>query len=94
MKFKHYILAPDLDEAAYMGNIGFEELVKYYQTASKKDIIRIDEIIERGDWDEFKKQIKPTKIDETVIWGECEYCNATISTYFREYKIEVREFEE
>ena len=60
-KFRNYILAPEnIDEAAYHGNIGFEELVEFYQTASKKDIIRMDEIIERGDWMGFKDMIYKT----------------------------------
>lgn len=58
MKFKHYILAPDnIDEAAYMGNIGFEELCNYYQKASSKEIKIMEDIIKEEDWDKFKKQI-------------------------------------
>lgn len=31
------------------------------------------------------------KHDETCIWGVCEKCSATVTTFFREYKIEVEE---
>ena len=57
MKFKNYILSPDLDEAAYMGNIGFEELTRYYQKASDKEIKIMEKIIKKEDWEGFKKQI-------------------------------------
>jgi len=57
MKFKHYILSPDLDEAAYMGNIGFAEMVEYYQKASNAQIKEIEKVIKKDDWDGFKNLI-------------------------------------
>ena len=49
---------PGLDEAAYPGNIGFEELVRYYKVASEKDIKIIEKMIKNSDWNGFKKQIQ------------------------------------
>jgi len=57
MKFKHYILSPNLDEAAYMGNIGFTEMVEYYQKASNAQIKEIEKVIKKDDWDGFKNLI-------------------------------------
>jgi hypothetical protein len=45
-KFKHYILEPGkLSEAAYGGNIGFEEMVKFYQEADASQIKEMEKII-------------------------------------------------
>lgn len=57
MKFKNYILAPDIDEAAYMGNVGFEEMVEYYQKASNDEIKEMEKIIKKSDWNGFKSLI-------------------------------------
>ena len=57
MKFKHYILSPDLDEAAYMGNLGFEEMVNFYQKADDKEIKKMESVIKKGDWNGFKNLI-------------------------------------
>lgn len=54
MKLKQYII----NEAAYPGNIGFEELVKFYQIASESDIKKMEEIIKNEDWDGFRLLIK------------------------------------
>lgn len=57
-KLKKYIMAPDVNEASYAGNIGFEEMVKFYQKASQQDIDKMEEIIKNSDWEKFKKMIK------------------------------------
>ena len=58
-KFKHYILEPGkLSEAAYGGNIGFEEMVKFYQEADASQIKEMEKIIKNEDWEAFKKMIK------------------------------------
>jgi hypothetical protein len=44
-KFKHYILG----EAAYQGNIGFMEMAQFYQTASKSDIKKMEQIVKKED---------------------------------------------
>ena len=52
-------MAPGLmNEAAYPGNIGFEELVEYYRKASKKEVKRIEDLIRKEDWAGFKVQIQ------------------------------------
>lgn len=56
-KLKNYILAPTVAEAAYMGNIGFEEMVKFYEVANRPDKEKMEKIIQSGDWDEFRKLI-------------------------------------
>jgi len=57
-KFKKYILMPGLSEAAYPGNVGFEEMVKFWQTAGDKDLIKMQNAIENNDWNEFKRLIQ------------------------------------
>lgn len=59
-KLGRYIMAPkgSLDEMIYDGNIGFEEMVKFYQNASDADAMRMGIIVKRGDWESFKKLIK------------------------------------
>ena len=52
-KDEHYITSP-LNEAAYPGNMGFEEMVKFYRKASDKEIDQMEEVIRKGDWTEFK----------------------------------------
>jgi hypothetical protein len=51
MKFKHYIVAPGrkMDEAAYGGNVGFEEMVKFYQEASPSEIKEMEKIVKAED---------------------------------------------
>ena len=52
-KLKNYIIG----EASYFGNIGFAEMVKFYQIANDKEIEEIEKIIKNNDWDGFKKLI-------------------------------------
>jgi enolase len=47
-----------ITEAPFPGNIGFEEMVKFYQNADKKQITEMEKIIKNNDWEGFKKQIK------------------------------------
>lgn len=58
MKFEHYIVKSMLDEAAYEGNLGFQELVKFYQEADNTEIDKMERIIKNDDWDGFKDLIK------------------------------------
>lgn len=51
-------MAPNLGEAAYPGNIGFEELIEFYKKASKSEITKMEKIIESGSWDKFKSMIE------------------------------------
>ena len=57
-KFKKFIVMPGLDEAAYPGNVGFEEMVKFWQMASDKDLVKMQNAIENSDWNEFKRLIQ------------------------------------
>ena len=53
-----------INEAAYEGNIGFEELAKFYQIADQSDIKKMEEIIKDEDWIAFKRLIrKVTKVN-------------------------------
>jgi len=47
-----------ITEAAYPGNIGFEEITKYYQTATPTEIKKLESIIKKANWEDFKKQIE------------------------------------
>ncbi len=42
----------------YEGNIGFEEMVKFYQKANDDQIEKMEEIIKKDDWESFKKLIR------------------------------------
>jgi hypothetical protein len=57
MRLKQYILMPGLSEAAYPGNIGFEEIVEFYQVASKSEIAEMEKVIKKGDWNKFKQLV-------------------------------------
>jgi len=58
-RLKNYILPPDnVNEAAYFGNIGFEELMEFYKKANRREEFQMKKIIERGDWEAFRKMIK------------------------------------
>ena len=51
--FKHMI-----SEAAYPGNIGFQEMALFYQQATPKEIKEMEKIIKAEDWTGFKKLIQ------------------------------------
>lgn len=53
MRLKQY-----LTELAYPGNLGFQEMIKFYKKASKQDQTKMDKIVKDQDWKEFKKLIK------------------------------------
>lgn len=59
-KFGRYIMSPksNIDEKTYEGNIGFEEMVNFYRTASSKDINLMEKIIKEEDWLGFKNLIR------------------------------------
>jgi len=57
-RMKQYIINhDDLSEAAYPENLGFQELVEFYQKASKSEIDKMERLIKNDDWAEFKKLI-------------------------------------
>jgi hypothetical protein len=53
MRFKNF-----LSEKAYSGNMGFEELVKFYDAASEKEKKEMERILDKDDWESFKALIK------------------------------------
>lgn len=55
-KFKDRMIT--LGEAAYPNNVGFSEMVTFYQVASPADIKKMESIIKAEDWEGFKKLIQ------------------------------------
>ena len=53
-----FIWEEEMKEAAYRFNIGFEEMVKFYQTADPRQVRRMEKIIKANDWRKFKALIK------------------------------------
>ena len=57
-KFSKYMIYENdverVNELSYMGNIGFAEMVQFYQQASDKDIKRMEKVIKKEDWDGFR----------------------------------------
>lgn len=47
-----------ITEAAYPGNVGFEEIVRFYNVATDKQIIEMEKIIKTGNWQKFKQYIE------------------------------------
>jgi len=47
-----------LTEASYPGNIGAIEMIKFFQSASDKDIKKMQKIVDAENWEEYKKLIK------------------------------------
>ncbi len=47
-----------LNEAAYKGNIGFEEMVKFYSKANKSQEKQMDAAVKDNDFDAFKSLIQ------------------------------------
>lgn len=46
-----------LKEASFEDNIGFEEMMKYFQVGNDEQIKELEKHIESGDWEGFKSQI-------------------------------------
>lgn len=47
-----------LNEVAFGGNIGFEEMVKFYKKASESEKAEMEKLTKANDWKGFKKLIK------------------------------------
>lgn len=54
-KLEKYI---STNEASYAGNLGFEEMVKFYDKASDDEVGKMEKYLKNDDWDGFKKLIK------------------------------------
>lgn len=48
----------NMQEASYKYNIGFQEMVQFYQKASPREIQKMESIIKNDNWTGFKKLIK------------------------------------
>lgn len=48
----------NMNEASYKYNIGFQEMVQFYQKASPREIQKMESIIKKDNWIGFKKLIK------------------------------------
>jgi hypothetical protein len=53
MRFHKFIL-----EATYTGNIGFAEMVSFFQKATDSEITAMEKIVKKSDWNAFKKIIE------------------------------------
>jgi hypothetical protein len=47
-----------IKEAVYAGNIGFEEMIKFYQVADALDIKKMENMIKKGSWKGVKLLFK------------------------------------
>lgn len=47
-----------IQEAAYAGNIGFVEMVQFYQEASQSEIKKMESLIKKGSWKGVKALFK------------------------------------
>jgi len=56
-RLKKYILAPGINEDNYEGNLGFEEMVKFYRMATSDEIEEMEMAVKEADWEEFKQII-------------------------------------
>jgi len=53
-----FLWEDEMKEAVGKFNIGFEEMVKFYNEANPKEIKQMEQIIKRDDWNRFKALIK------------------------------------
>jgi len=53
-----FLWEEDMKEAVAKFNVGFEEMVKFYNEASPKQIKQMEKIVKNNDWGKFKALIK------------------------------------
>jgi predicted choloylglycine hydrolase len=53
-----FLWEEDMKEAVYKFNIGFEEMVKFYNKANPQEVKKMERIIKNNDWTKFKVLIK------------------------------------
>ena len=46
-----------INEAAYFGNIGFQEMVEVYRKASPQELKKIEKAVKDADWNTYKKLV-------------------------------------
>jgi hypothetical protein len=44
-----------IKEASYAGNIGFQEMINFYQVASPSDIKKMEMLVKKASWSGVKK---------------------------------------
>ena len=47
-----------INEVAFGGNVGFSEMVDFYQKANPQEIKQMEKVIKSDDWSAFRKLIK------------------------------------
>lgn len=45
-------------EAVYKGNIGAIEMMKLFKNATEKEMVSIEKVIKKEDWEGYKKLVK------------------------------------
>ena len=58
MKIDDIEITQKIHEAAYSMNVGFQEMVEFYQKANSREINQMERIIKKNDWNAFKTLIK------------------------------------
>ena len=53
-----FLWEEDMKEAAYRFNVGFEEMVKFYNQATPAQIKQMEKIVKTNNWNKFKALIK------------------------------------
>lgn len=53
-----FLWEEDMKEAVGKFNIGFEEMVKFYNQANPQEIKKMERIVKNNDWPKFKTLIK------------------------------------
>ena len=48
----------EIKEASYPGNVGFEEMVRFFQKANDQEEQEMEKILKKNDWSAFKRLIK------------------------------------
>lgn len=48
----------EIKEASYPGNIGFEEMVRFFQKANDQEEQEMEKILKKNDFSAFKRLIK------------------------------------
>ena len=58
MDIENFIWENEMKEAVGKFNIGFEEMVKFYNEADSQQIQQMEKIIKNSNWGKFKALIK------------------------------------
>ena len=48
----------EIKESSYPGNLGFEEMVRFFQKANDQEEQEMENILKKNDWNAFKRLIK------------------------------------